>query len=278
MPKLFQENLDVRPVDLVAGLLEACSIKEPPTDEQLVFDFLKLNRETLPLDLVTKLSATFRIDPKIQAMLDLRERLVLIHPNLEGHRERYVWASLHEVGHYVLPEHRTVLFKCSWQDLSLLTQKRLEIEANRFSADLVFQNDLFTKEAADEQLSMRVPLMLRDRYRASFEATIRRYVERNARPCALVVYRPTKTGDFESPLEVHYSVRSSSWRHFAYIIPHQHSSPDSPEHRVFYQKRAGKDILEVEFVAGNDAEHGRVFPSELFSNTYKVFQLIHAPE
>ena len=146
MPKLFQENLDVRPEDLVAGLLDACDIKEPPTDGQLVFDFLKLERNTLPREVVTTLSSTFNIDPKVQAILHLRERLVLIHPNLENHSERCTWASLHEVGHYVLPDHRELLFKCSWQDLNQLTQKRLETEANRFAADLIFQNELFTRK------------------------------------------------------------------------------------------------------------------------------------
>ena len=122
---------------------------------------------------------------------------------------------------------------------------------------------------------MKVPLALRDRYRASFEATIRRYVEKNPRPCALVVYRPTKTDEFESPLQVHYSVKSRSWKHFSYIIPRQASSADSQEHRLFYRKRGDREIATAEFIAGNDTQSARVFPSELFSNSYKVFQLIH---
>ena len=210
-------------------------------------------------------------------MLNLHEGLVLIHPDLEGNRERYSWASLHEVGHYVLPDHREQLFKCSWQDLSLLTQRRLEIEASRFAADLIFQNDLFTQEAADDPLSMKVPLALRDRYRASFEATIRRYVEKSRRPCALVVYRATKVSDFEPPLEVQYSVRSPSWQHFAYVMPRQVSAPDSPEHGVFYKKKSNREIVQAEFVAGSNAQGSIIFPSELFSNTYRVFQLIHPP-
>jgi len=159
-----------------------------------------------------------------------------------------------------------------------LTQKRMETEANRFAADLIFQNDRFTRDAADDRLSMRAPLTLRDRYRASFEATIRRYVEKNPRPCALVVYRPAKSGDVEPPLEVQYTVRSASWRHFAYIIPRQLSSPDSPEHRLFHHKSNGNEIVETEFVAGGDAQAAQVFPSELFSNTYRVFQLVRPPE
>jgi len=279
MRKLFQEDIDVRPEDLVAGLLEACEIKAPPTHDQLVFDFLNLKREPLPTELVTTLSSTFGI-AKIQAMLDLSEQIVLLHPHLEDNRERYAWASLHEVGHYVLPDHRELLFKCSWQDLSLSAKKRLETEANRFAADLIFQNDFFTEEASDEPLSIKVPIALRDRYRASFEATIRRYVEKNPRPCALVVYRPKKTDDDdpEPSLEVQYSVRSHSWQHFAYILPHQLSSPASPEHRVFYQKSRGTAIIETDFITGSDNQTARVFPSELFSNTYRVFQLVHPPE
>ncbi len=278
MPKLFQENLDLRPEDLVAGLLGACDIKEPPTNEQLVFDFLKLTRETLPTGVVSKLSPALGIEPRIRAMLHLREQLVLVHPTLETHPERYAWASLHEVGHYVLPEHREILFRCSWQDLSPLAQKWMETEANRFAANLVFQNDRFTKEAADKPLTMKAPLGLRDRYRVSFEAAIRQYVEKNPRPCALVVYRPTRSGDVEPPLEVQYTVRSPSWRYFGYVIPHQLSSADSAEHQIFYRKSRAREIVDAEFVAGSTAQSAQVFPSELFSNTYRVFQLIHPPK
>ena len=189
-----------------------------------------------------------------------------------------MWASFHEVAHYVLPDHRELLYHCSFQDLGYLTQKRLEIEANKFAGDLLFQNELFTRESCDSPLSMKVPVELRDRYRASFEATIRRYVEKNPRPCALAVYRPTEGDDFEPVLEVQYSIRSQSWPHFAYILPKQKSSPDSLEHRALYRKGDSGEIVEASLVVGNDPKSARVFPSELFSNRYKVFQLIHPPD
>ena len=277
MPKLFQESLDLKAEDIVAGLLEACAIKQPPTDDQLVFDFLKLSRETLPSTVLRELSAA-RVDPKIRAMLDIPERLVLVHPTFCAQRERYTWASLHEVAHYVIPDHRELLYKCSFQDLSYFTQRRLELEANRFASDLIFQNNAFTRESADHELSIKVPLLLRDRYRASFESTIRRYVEKNPRPCALVVYRPSEADDFEPMLEVQYSVTSPSWPHFAYIIPRQRSSPDSPEHAAFHRKRGSDEVTEAPFATGKEEETTTVFPSELFCNTYKVFQLIHPPE
>jgi hypothetical protein len=59
-------------------------------------------------------------------MLHLRGRLVLVLPALENRPERCTWASLHEVGHYVLPDHREVLFKCPWRDLSPLTHVMAE--------------------------------------------------------------------------------------------------------------------------------------------------------
>ncbi len=276
MPKLFQENLDLRAEDLVGGLLEACAIKEPPTDDQLVFDFLKLSRDTFSKDFLLNLSGASK-DPKIRAMLAIRERLVLVHPTFRAHRERFAWASFHEVAHYVIPDHRELLYKCSFQDLSYLTQRRLEIDANKFASDLIFQNEAFAREASDHGLAMKVPIGLRDRYRASFEATIRRYVEKNPRPCALVVYRPSEVGDFEPVLEVQYSVRSQSWSHFAYIVSRQRSSADSPEHKAFYKKGGGQEIIEAPFFAGSDERSTKTFPSELFCNTYKVFQLIHPP-
>lgn len=276
MPKLFQENLDLRAEDLVGGLLEACAIKEPPTDDQLVFNFLKLSRESFSTDLLLKLARASK-DPKIRAMLAIRDRLVLVHPTFRAHRERFAWASFHEVGHYVIPDHRELLYKCSFQDLSYYTQQRLEIEANKFASDLIFQNEAFAKEAADYNLSMKVPITLKGRYRASFESTIRRYVEKNPRPCALVVYRPAEDDDFEPVLKVQYSVRSQSWSYFDYILPRQRSAPDSPEHKALHNKGGSQEITEVPFFVGRDERSTRAFPSELFCNTYKVFQLVHPP-
>jgi IrrE N-terminal-like domain len=277
MPKLVQDDLDIRPEDLVAALLDACDIREPPTDDQMVFDFLKLRRDALPGE-IAELPAMLGLDPKIRAMLDLNERLVLVHPGFVGQRERFAWASLHEVGHYVLPDHRELLFKCSWKDLGYQTQRRLEIEANRFAADLIFQGHTFIKEALDSELSLSVPLNLKKRYRASYEAAIGRYVERNPKPCALVVYRPSNAGESEPPLKVQYSVRSASWTHFAYIVPRQVSPMDSPEHQLFYSSSASTQIVEAEFIAAGRNQNGpRIFPSQLFSNSYSVFQLIHPP-
>src|SRR5437899_5982488 len=159
MPKLFQENFDLRAEDIVVGLLDGCAIKAPPTSDQLVFDFLKLSRDTISPTLLTKLSSA-----KIKAMLDIREKLVLVHPSFRE-RERLTWASFHEVAHYVLPDHRELLYRCSFQALSYFTQRRLEIEANRFASNLLFQNEAFTKEASDHRLSMKIPVELRDRYR-----------------------------------------------------------------------------------------------------------------
>lgn len=278
MPKLVQDDPDIRPEDLVAALLDACDIREPPTDDQTVFDFLRLRRDTLPGEIV-ELSTTLGIDPKIRAMLDLRKQLVLVHPGFVGQRERFAWASLHEVGHYVLPDHRELLFKCSWKDLGYQAQRRLEIEANRFAADLIFQGEAFIKEALDSELSLFVPLKLKKRYRASYEAAIRRYVERNPKPCALVVYRPSNAGEFEPPLKVQYSVKSAAWTHFSYIVPRQVSSMDSPEHQLFYSGAARAQIVEAEFIAaGNNQSDPRIFHSQLFSNSYSVFQLIHPPK
>jgi Zn-dependent peptidase ImmA (M78 family) len=66
-----------------------------------------------------------------------------------------------------------------------------EAEANYGAADIVFQCERFEKEARDYELSLESALHLRKKYDASCHATLRRFVERNHRPCLLMILTPT---------------------------------------------------------------------------------------
>ena len=154
----------------------------------------------------------------------------------------------------------------------------MEIEANEFAVDCIFQNERFTKQAADYRLGLKAPIKLADEYGASFEATIRRYVEKNPNPCALVVYRPISDEvDAQPTLEVNYSIISPFWKHFGYIIPHQKSSAETIEHKTFYEMQM--DIVEGELSTRSEGEEKLIiFPCECFSNSYKIFQLVFEPK
>lgn len=55
---------------------------------------------------------------------------------------------------------------------------------------VTFQGGLFTKEAADCELGIRVPVDLSKRYGPSVYASARRYVSTHRSPCALIVFDP----------------------------------------------------------------------------------------
>jgi len=123
---------------------------------------------------------------KIQGLLDLRERVIFVTSDL--HEKRKPFVAFHEVGHSVIPWQRDVL--CRGDDnlsLSPNTKQLFEAEANSFAANLIFQVDAFDNEAKDCSFAIQTPILLADRYGASYHSALRRYVERHESPCALLI-------------------------------------------------------------------------------------------
>src|SRR4029077_12761191 len=66
-----------------------------------------------------------------------------------------------------------------------------EAEANYGAADILFQCDRFETEARDYELCVASALLLSGKYEASCHSSLRRFAERNHRPCLLLVLKPT---------------------------------------------------------------------------------------
>jgi hypothetical protein len=124
---------------------------------------------------------------KLRGAIDNREKVVYLDLSQNANRQKFV--QLHEVGHDALPWQRKT-FEHHHDDDSTLdpdTNVAFEAEANFFASGTLFQLDRFDEEASLLELTIRSPLALSKKFGGSVHATIRRYVERSPKRCALLV-------------------------------------------------------------------------------------------
>jgi Zn-dependent peptidase ImmA (M78 family) len=115
-------------------------------------------------------------------------------------RPRQRFTIGHELGHFLLPWHRRSQFNCKQQDLSFGVKTDWEIEANRFSAELLMPKSIVMKILrAQSSPDMSHVINLASKFETSVEMTARRYIELNEHPCAII---------FSKDNIVRYSVRS----------------------------------------------------------------------
>ena len=128
---------------------------------------------------------------KIRGIADLRERVTYVDENTTSPRIRF--AKGHELGHAVLPWHR--LDPGRFDDdkgLSWEAEEIFDMEANFFSAEVIFQGGNFTRIVRDYAVSFDSIFHIADMHDASCHATAWRYVEEQDESVALVTYWPSK--------------------------------------------------------------------------------------
>jgi hypothetical protein len=207
---------------------------------------------------------------KVLGFLDRRTRRIYVDPQLHDSRKTFV--TYHEVIHRI----------AAWQhieyteddDLTLNTScaTLFESEANYGAAEILFQCDRFEAEARDYELSVASALFLSEKYDASCHASLRRFAERNHRPCLLLVLKPTSRTNTDGKTSFFVSHSIPSLR-FTLQFGDPFNEPFiNPDHEL------GKIL--------NNGQHGEISLSDLkgfcrecvvecFTNQYSVFVLIH---
>src|SRR6266481_6527872 len=140
-------------------LVESGASRNLPTDEQKLLGFFGLKQQSF--DFMNELDFVEGDDqPRsdIRAVLSVADKIVAVQSDLNEKRSRF--SILHEIGHFVLPEHREKLFLDDDETLSWWTRTRLEREANQVAAELLFQGHRFTSEAIDHPFSLQTVLDL----------------------------------------------------------------------------------------------------------------------
>jgi len=198
------------PSELVEHLLaETGQIEAGPAQIEPLLDLLRLSSLSLDFNAELPEARTAAGEP-VRALLDYQERLVAIDSTLSSKRSRF--SSLHEIGHYVLPEHTGQIVMCGDHDLGFRAAHTQEREANAFAAELQFKGRLFKRETAALPISAATVKEIAAVFDASFESSARHLVETSLKPCLLAVYGQTGEGAGETrSTAVRYSVASPSF-------------------------------------------------------------------
>jgi Zn-dependent peptidase ImmA (M78 family) len=276
----FQPTSDTAQIptrqEIVEALLqEAGTADHLPTDEDRLLGYLKL--EQLTFDFMHELDflpETQKQTLDLRAALSFNDRLVATQSGLSDKRKRF--GIFHEIGHFILPEHRSKLFLDDDATLSWWTKARIEREANEIAAELLFQGNRFTEEALSLPTSVRTVTDLAPKYGASYESAVRRYTERHALPCAVVVLnkvrRDSDEMEFEdSEYKVHYTITSPPFRkrYFSALEIRGGGAIKGSELCGKTRWRGVDDVVEHRMTVGE--WH---FETEIFSNGYKIFQFV----
>lgn len=123
---------------------------------------------------------------RLQGVIHFRAREIWVNPELYPLRKRFVYG--HEIGHYVLPEHRELFaYLDDEKRLRADVHDLYERQANQAAIELLAQGDRLRAEADDSPLTMDVVDDLATRYAISLQATARRIVEETKQDCALAI-------------------------------------------------------------------------------------------
>ena len=162
-----------------------------PVDNIVQYCELKVDRENclskIPKNYLAKASETLKSAlRKLRGAVDIREKVINLDLTRPVNAQRFV--QLHETGHSVLPwQRKTFEYYDDDDTLNPDVKIAFEAEANFFASGTLFQLDRFDEEASLLELTIRSPLALSKKFGGSVHATIRRYVERCPKRCALLV-------------------------------------------------------------------------------------------
>jgi hypothetical protein len=277
---IIAEHNDLNADEIAEALLHLSGVHgKIPTQFADITGYLDLELRTFSvvheLDFLPKV--LYKKD--IRALLSYNQRLIATNDSLKENRK--VFSIFHEVGHYVLPEHIDKYYVCDSDDLSFSAKSRLEAEANKFAAEMIFQGEVFTQDLEPYPLECKSIVTLAERYGASLEATARRYVERHHRACALIVYdkmpgdlRDQEVDDFPG-FKVQYTITSSTFRerYFTHIVQGEAIPAKSTVYQAYKllnPHQTSKSKIRIRIVGKDEI----LFDSELFTNSYKVFRLL----
>ncbi|NQT38494.1 MAG: ImmA/IrrE family metallo-endopeptidase [Planctomycetes bacterium] len=279
MSDFSSSYLEIEPRELVKHLLRQAGQGERDSVNPADFlEFLGLEHLSFDFNLELPDDAKATIGgAKPRALISFDDRLVATDSGMREPRRRF--SVLHEIGHFILPSHEHKLYVCDDKGLSFATRLTLEREASEFAADLLFQGDRFALEANSQPVSASVVKVLAEKYRASFEAAARRLVEKNFKPCMLVVFKegPTTADvniDKTPTWSVRYCIASAMFKTRYFEKVFGTVAPDV----VVAVTQTGRDIAdscvsEVSIRSSVDSKATQ-FQAEFFSNTWNIFCLL----
>lgn len=141
---------------------------------------------------------------KAIGLVDFRQKIIYLDHSQSESRKGFV--KLHEVGHKALSWQSDLLgFMDDESTLDASVKDVFEREASYFASDALFQLDRFDDEAANLPLCIKSPQVLAKKFGGSNHASIRRYVERSKKRCAvLILHKAEQNGEYSAKIRDYF--------------------------------------------------------------------------
>lgn len=212
---------------------------------------------------------------KVIGLFHASAGIVFLDQTLHKIKKRFV--RLHEAGHGFLPWQRpmyTVVEDCD-KALDPETADLFDREANVFASEVLFQLDTFHEMAQSKPFDIFVPVRLAPKFDASIYASIRQYVSKNPRCCAVVVLNmPELVPGHGFRATLRRAIQSPTFTAMfgAYPWPGAYTPDDDIGAMVPVQGRRASGKRQFVLVDADDMRHECI--AEAFTQTHQVFVLI----
>jgi Zn-dependent peptidase ImmA (M78 family) len=200
----------------------------------------------------------------IRGILDINERLIITaYEELETRKK---FSIGHEIGHFVLPDHREQLYLCSESDMDYWAHLQMEKDANEFSAKLLFKGSFFNKVILDyHNFDFNTIKSLVSIFNNSITATIRAYVENSEKSIAVLFLNVNG-----NTIKSHYVVPSKSFEKLyfkkLFHIPNINSLLQARNHTM-----ENPYIVEYQLTKATDTI---IIKASFFYNQYNIIGLL----
>jgi IrrE N-terminal-like domain len=179
-------------------VLRECGCKAPPISELTVMDYLGLELKEITRELIhsgvgdspttPELLSYFRTEGAWLQRNHGGRKVICVYRHAPLGRKRV--SIFHECGHAIIPWHAGVNYLCKDKNLDPPLTSRLEREAFLCGSEFLLPREMFVPDTLSLKIGMAAIEQLRDRYRASLEATAVWYAQTYPGRCALAMVKP----------------------------------------------------------------------------------------
>lgn len=217
-------------------------------------------------------NALFKALEKIRGLFDRKKKLIYLDLSQLPTRKNFV--KLHETGHGVLPWQQRVHDVLEDDDDSLgsFVTEEFEMEANYFACVTLFQHEQFLTELKKLNLGIDAAMYLGKQFGASVHATLRNYVEKSPKRCALLVLEKRGVGLSAGIFRKSYVLSAGFLGTFGKIDFPETFDLSWPFAQNYFSGRRGILADVVDFgTSGGEVQ----FAYQFFNNSYNGFVFMY---
>lgn len=105
------------------------------------------------------------------------KKKIILNKNKISYDTKTRFTIAHELGHYILPNHR-LIYNCSIDDImNFNSNKKEEREANEFASELLMPKNIFLKDVKEHELNFDNIMKLSNIYQTSLTATAIKFIK-----------------------------------------------------------------------------------------------------